>query len=215
MTLDTEDFSARLEKALAQGLPGEPAQMLMTNPGRARFKEKPTSEHKLAGVMALLFPRDNQPHILFMQRTEGEGLRHSGQISFPGGRHETSDASILATALRETYEEVGVETAAVKVIGGLTPLYIPVSNFMVHPFIGWLEREPDFVAEQHEVAEIIVVPLAHLLKPEIRGVTEIKVNEELTLEDVPFYDLFGRVLWGATAMISSELIELIKREFSA
>jgi len=181
---------------------------------RALDGESPPQEAKAAAVMLLLFCKDNEPHVVYMQRTEGVGLKHSGQISFPGGRVEAQDENLVAAALRETHEEVGVSPDIVNVIGKLTPLYVPVSNFLVHPFVGWLEAEPDFVAEPREVADIMVVSLAHLQNPANRGFTDLEVTQDMRIENLPYYDLFGRVLWGATAMITSELLEIHAGEFS-
>jgi len=208
------DFPERLEFALNGVLPGVSAQMHMAMRGRDKLKTPADTDRKDAAVIVLLFLRDDVPHILYMRRTEAEGLRHSGQISFPGGRAEESDADLKATALRETSEEVGVDPDAVRVIGSLTSLYIPVSNFMVHPFVGWLDEEPEFTPEPLEVAEIIVAPLRHLQDPANRVVDRLEVKPGMWLEDVPYYDLFGQVLWGATAMITSELLELIKTQVS-
>jgi 8-oxo-dGTP pyrophosphatase MutT (NUDIX family) len=134
--------------------------------------------------------------------------RHSGQISFPGGKLEDSDPSPAFAALRETEEEIGVEMNKVNLLGKLTDLYIPVSNFLVYPFVGFMEEEPVFRRQESEVASIVESPLDHLLTPETRGVTHLSIQNGLTIPDVPYFDVDGHVVWGATAMMLNEFLEL-------
>ena len=117
--------------------------------------------------------------------------------------------SVEHTALREAREEVGVDAAQVQVLGRLSSLYIPVSNFLVHPYVGWLDEKPDLTPEESEVAEILEIPLPHLQRNKTIGETSIQVGEDLTIDNVPYYDLFGHVLWGATAMMTSELLDIV------
>lgn len=159
-----------------------------------------------AGVMLLLYPRDGAPHIILIRRT-GTVLHHKDQIGFPGGRLEAGEEP-LAAALRETEEEVGVPRDRIAVAGRLTPLYIPPSNFCVHPFVGSLAEGPVFVPELSEVAEIIEVPFARLtddaaVRTEAWTLRGAKV-------DVPFYAFGEHKIWGATAMILAELLAVLK-----
>ena len=162
-----------------------------------------------AAVLLALFPKDGEWHIVFIERNASDRDHHGGQISFPGGKAEPTDGSMLATALREAEEEVGIGAGQVNVLGGLTELYIPVSNFQVHPFLGYLEAAPSYQLQLEEVNAVIEAPLSHFRQPGVRQVTDIRINAQITLKNVPYFDLHGRVLWGATAMMLNELLEIL------
>ncbi len=194
-----------LKERLAQGLPGNAAQELMG----ARVKEMPAAVPDTArpsAVLSLLFLHNDTLHTLLIERT-ADGRAHSGQISFPGGRYETADNDLETTALREANEEVGIVPADVEILGGLTPLYIPVSNFIVHPFVGYSDRQPVYSLSSNEVARIIEMPLDELLHPERKTRVEVTSPVDKTFRRaVPAYKLTdGSIIWGATAMIISEL----------
>lgn len=187
---------------------GRAAQLKMAPAPRPiqRAPQRPGNP-RIGAVMVLLYCRFGELHITLTRRPDG--LRdHSGQVSFPGGKQEP-DETLPQTALRETFEEVGIVPAAVTVIGELTPLYIPPTDFEVHPFVGWHSGQPRFVRNHAEVAEILEVPLTHLLSPVARR------HEKWTFSgyelDVPFYDVEGNKVWGATAMMLSEFLERWKR----
>lgn len=195
----------RLKRQLVEPLPGRAAQERMT--GRLRpLPDIIPDNAKDSAVLQLLFPLNNELHLLLMRRTE-DGRAHSGQISFPGGRHEPQDASFMMTALREAEEEVGIVASEVEVLGALTPLYIPVSYFMVHPFVAWSERRPDYLPSKSEVSQIIEVPIAHLFSAGNKITTEVKPSSMPgVVFNVPAYSLpDGNFIWGATAMMLAEL----------
>ena len=157
---------------------------------------------RLAAVLTLLYPQDEQIHLILTRRLAS--LRdHSGQISFPGGRRDPEDASFAATALRESCEELGLCDAPIEILGQLAPLYIPPTNFEAHPIIGWLDAPPTLVPNPDEVAEVIAMPLAWLLDD------AHKRSEPWTFAggvfDVPYYLIAGHKVWGATAIMLSEL----------
>ena len=133
-----------------------------------------------------------------------ESDRHSGQISFPGGKMESFEDSPVQTALREAREEIGVD-AELEILGSLTPLYIPVSNFHVYPIIAWSEKDPGFIIQPDEVDELIELDLDLLFNPDLKTTKDIAVLSSLVLENVPVYEMHGMVIWGATAMMLSEL----------
>jgi 8-oxo-dGTP pyrophosphatase MutT (NUDIX family) len=164
-----------------------------------------------SAVLQLLFPKNGEPHLLFIRRTE-DGRAHSGQISFPGGRHEPEDASFMITALREAEEEVGIIGSEVEVLGALTPLYIPVSFFMVHPFVAWSSRQPHYLPSRDEVSEILEISLAHLFDDANKITTEVRPSSMPGLVlNVPAYSLpDGSFIWGATAMMLAELEAILK-----
>ena len=164
-----------------------------------------------SAVLCLLFPIDGELHVLLMKRREDK-TAHSGQVSFPGGSYESTDADFKATALREAQEEVGIVSADVDILGALTPLYIPVSNFNVYPYVGFAKQRPLYNLSQNEVSYIIEVPLSSLLHADRKTVTDVvspavpnvirKINA-YKLED-------DTIIWGATAMIISELEVLLE-----
>lgn len=198
-----------LKERLAQPLPGTGAHELMA----ARVKPMPNLipfDARPSAVLSTLFMHKNTLHTLLIKRAE-DGKAHSGQVSFPGGRQELSDADLAATALREAYEEVGIIPAEVEILGGLTPLYIPVSNFIVHPFIGYTARRPSYRINNKEVARIIEIPLQELLHPDRKTKIEVTSPADASfIRTVPAYTLpDGTVIWGATAMIFSEFQVLL------
>lgn len=156
-----------------------------------------------SGVMMLIFPKENVWHTLFMLRPENQGV-HSSQLSFPGGKKEESDDSILETALRETFEEVGVMVTKDKVIGALSEVYIPPSHFLVQPFVSVLESEPLWNANEDEVSELIIHPLEYFLQDNIIEVKEIFIPKYEQTLSVPSFQIQGKTLWGATAMMIQE-----------
>jgi hypothetical protein len=117
--------------------------------------------------------------------------------------------------MRESQEEIGITSTSVEILGALTDLYIPVSNFHVFPFVGYYPKEPSFIAQETEVAGILEVPLRLLASPETRQLTTIKLAKGFKLNQVPYYDIYGHTLWGATAMIVSEFLEVLRNTKSA
>jgi len=182
------------------------AQMKMTPSGRENHRrpEKPGSA-RLGGVLVLLFPIDGELQLVLTRRRDDLNS-HAGQMSFPGGRHEPHE-TLLMTALRETEEEIGVPASTLEVIGELTPLYIPPSDFEVHPFVAWHNNgsRPHFSPNPGEVAEIVEVPLRHLLDPTSR--LEQPWDFRGHSINVPYYAVGDHKVWGATAMMLSELVE--------
>lgn len=162
---------------------------------------------KKAAVMSLIFPRYNELHMAFMLRKSYPGV-HSNQISFPGGKIEGTDANFLAAALRETNEEFGVEPKEIEVLRELTQVYIPPSNFLVQPFLGWSEKELKFIPEQSEVERIIEIPLELVLSDEFVGSKMLTTSYANNIE-VPIFKFGEEVIWGATAMMLSEIKDLL------
>lgn len=122
---------------------------------------------------------------------------------------EQSDDTMLQTALRETEEEVGIPRNGVQILGKLSELYIPVSNFQVHPFVGVLDQQPTYTLQEEEVSRVIEVPISHFQNETSRRVIDIQVNRHLSMKNVPYFDVEGKILWGATAMMISELVEAL------
>jgi len=161
---------------------------------------------KKAGVLILLYPKEEQTFFVLIHR--GFGGVHSSQISFPGGKFEKTDNDLLQTAIRETEEEIGIEQEKIKIIKKISELYVPPSNFLISPFIGFLENEPKFVPQQDEVAEIIEVSLSDFLNINTTF-DNVKASYNNYI-NVPTYNIQGKIIWGATAMILSELKDIFE-----
>ena len=198
-----------IRQKLKQSLPGREAQLHMA-PGLRRHYKDPSVDATVACVLVLLYPKDKEWHLTLIQRMPHPKDRHSGQISFPGGRLEVDDPSLEAGALREAEEEVGVPREDIQLLGRLTELYIPVSNFLVHPFVGFLENEPTFIPQEAEVKEILEIPLSELSKDVNKKKMDMPGGRNIILKNVPYYDFFGNVVWGATAMMLSEFEQVLK-----
>jgi 8-oxo-dGTP pyrophosphatase MutT (NUDIX family) len=132
-------------------------------------------------------------------------------VGFPGGKMEPSDPDILFTALREAEEEIGIDAGKVEVLGCLSDLFIPTSNFLVTPVVGLIQEKPNFVPEQREVARIITTEVISLFHPEVRKQTQLAVGGGMYL-DTPYFAVEEEVVWGATAMILSELIQVLDQK---
>jgi len=192
-------------------MPGQDAQIEMSHVLRRTDQPAPANA-QLAGVMILLYPEDGVWKVVFTQRASKYAHdKHKGQMSFPGGKMEPSDRDLVETAKRETQEEIGVAAALIHTLGQLTDLYIPVSNFKVQPVVGYVEVQPEFVLEENEVAELVSLDVASLCSNEIRKTKDISISKQMTLKRVPYFDIQGKVVWGATAMILNEFVTLIKQ----
>jgi len=160
-----------------------------------------------AAVLILLYPKAGSDHILFTVRSN-RVEHHKGQISFPGGAVHAADADLAITALRETYEEVGVATDAVEVLGRLDDM-VTISNFRVTPFVGVLHGGPqEFVPSPVEVAEVLEIPIAHLLDS-ANVVAERHERNGQMLQGIA-YVYEGHRIWGATARMLTEYLDLLR-----
>jgi len=181
---------------------------------RATAKEIITSgkEVRKAATLLLCYEKNNEVHFILTKRTDYEGT-HGGQISFPGGKLEQNENAFEA-ALRETNEEIGVESTEIKIIQELTQLYIPPSNMLVTPFIGYIKSAPTFFPDSKEVERIIEIKISDLLNDDLVKVKKVKVGKlsktPLRIE-VPYFDFDNETVWGATAMILSEVKEILKK----
>jgi 8-oxo-dGTP pyrophosphatase MutT (NUDIX family) len=159
-----------------------------------------------AGVLITLLPHDGAPAVVLTVRRD-HLPDHAGQISFPGGQRE-GEETLRDTALREAHEEIGLSPVSVEVRGALTPLYIPPSNFCVHPFVGTVERTASLRPTDDEVRRVLRVPLTHLLAPSTRQVETRRLAG--TDVEVPYYDASGHTVWGATAMMLAEFLAVVR-----
>jgi len=160
--------------------------------------------------MAVFYPNDQHlTHLVLILRKTYRGI-HSNQVGFPGGRVEVYDKNLKHTALRETEEEVGISKDDVRVIKKLTKLYIPPSDFWVHPYVGIIDKTPILKPQESEVEKILEVNLDDFLDEENLIIQKLSTSYASEIE-VPAYMLNGHVVWGATAMMLSELKELLKK----
>ncbi len=162
-----------------------------------------------AAVMMLFYPKNDQTHLVLILRNSYSGV-HSSQIAFPGGKVELDDESLAHTALRETHEEIGIHPNQIKVIKAFTEIYIPPSNFLVAPFLGISHCELTFTEQIEEVAGIVELPLTELLKDETVVIRKMNTSYGDNIE-VPSFKIDEHYVWGATAMMLSELKEVLKK----
>ena len=204
------ELQRKISNTLKENLPGLTSQLKMAPSVRFSgngFTENSDKAVKSA-VLFLLIPDLISYSTVLIERNIYPGA-HSGQISLPGGKYEQSDLSLEVTALRETHEEIGVSRDKIKILGSLTKLYIPVSNFIIQPFIGLLEDDPVFTPEPKEVQSIIKINLNKLFSKENRKIKTFSRDEHSIT--APYYEANGFHIWGATAMILSELGDVLKR----
>ncbi|MBI1288594.1 MAG: NUDIX domain-containing protein [Flavobacteriales bacterium] len=207
-----DELTARLQERLTSPLPGLKAQLRMASNMRVKAAQNynpDTSNAKIGAVLIALFPDEKGAvRTVLMKRPDYDGT-HSGQISFPGGKMEDADANVVQTALREADEEVNIKPEEVKVIGQLTNLYIPPSNFLVHPVLGILEKPPLLIPDEHEVQSIHIPEISYLLRDDIIEEKDIILSSGFKMR-TPYFLVDGHTVWGATAMMLAELKEIMR-----
>ena len=162
-----------------------------------------------SAVLVLLFPDQGQLKTVFIKRSVYNGV-HSGQISFPGGQYETTDDSFEATALRETNEEIGVPGDKIQMIGQLTDFYIPPSNFLVKVYVGYTSQKPEYIPDKKEVQSVVEVNVEDLYDGNNITQKEFYSTSRNGVVNAPTYVISGVEIWGATAMIVSELLDVLR-----
>ncbi len=199
----------RLRRLLQESdLPGRPAQLSMAPRSGSLYAQVPTAARP-AAVMLLLFPDGEDWHFVLIRRRAHPLDPHSAQVGLPGGKQEPGE-SLLAAAMREMQEETGVSLSPEEVLGPLTPLYVNVSRFLIHPFVGLKPTKPSFSKADDEVDALFYVPLSQLLDGSFQRKCDLRVRGHL-LCDVPYFAFSNQVVWGATAMILSEFRTLLRR----
>jgi 8-oxo-dGTP pyrophosphatase MutT (NUDIX family) len=204
-----EELIALLSAKLKEELPGDLAHFDMTSRARVTTNDylKRGNKHKLSAVTISLF-YDDQWKLTLMKRPDYDGV-HSGQIALPGGKMELGDETLLATAIREWQEETGAGIHEAHILGELSKVYIPVSNYLVHPFVAVLEDVPIWNPDSREVQRILTPTLEELFSPEAKTTRKIPVGPNMWV-NAPCYLVENEILWGATAMIVRELELLLK-----
>lgn len=199
----------QLENRLSEPLPGKEAHLRMSPQpvDLKRFEPKLPENHRKSGVLILLYPEAGGSYFPLIKRPEYPGV-HSGQVAFPGGKMEPEDETIIQTALREAEEEIGIDRSKVTILGNLSDLFIPTSNFLVSPVVGFTDQQPDLIPEEKEVSRIISTELLRLFDPRAKKQKVLELRPNLLL-DTPYFEIDGEIVWGATAMILSELIHIL------
>jgi len=196
-----------LKEALGGKLPGADAHRKMLPEGRV-LRTPDLSTVKPSSVLLLIFPENDQLFVCLTKRPASM-RHHPGQISFPGGKAEKEDLSAEMTALREAREEIGIDISSIEILGKLSDFYVYVSEFSIQPFLAWVDQKPDFKVNTEEVEALILLPLTDFLSEETISETDIgTITGPLRIK---YYPYNGEFIWGATAMILSELIEILKR----
>ena len=205
--IDIGTLIEKLKNNCKGTLPGEKAQNMMLPKSRVDVKFPKTTEHAIpSAVLILLYPNNDDINFILTERTN-EVQHHKGQISLPGGSWENGE-HLSETALRETEEEIGIPADEIEIISELTPLFVKVTGYMIHPFIGYVTEKPNIIPDPNEVNNVFTATISDLMNP-ISTKTELWTIRE-TPVDVPFYKLDKYKVWGATAMILSEFKHCIK-----
>lgn len=203
------EFYEFLKSRSKKKLPGREAQMKMSpvplDPDVVLPRRSSDTAHPSSVLIALFPEEDEDLHVIFTLRTES--IRHAGQISFPGGRTEGGE-SLIETALRETEEEVGIKRTKIEIACNLTPLYLHRTDNQITPYVGFLEKRPHLKPNPAEVKEAFTTPIRKLVSEENFVVEKWKLSN--AIYKVPYWNIHSVPLWGATAMMMSELLELFK-----
>lgn len=201
-----------IEKAIANSHPdGWVSEMSSSKLVRPRTRPKDLlGDGRHAAVMLLIFPSPNSDSDSLqtvLTRRKDDLQHHPGQISLPGGRHE-EDETIEQTAIREVEEEIGIDRNSIETLGSLNSVYVPPSDFIVTPFVGWLSNEPTFVLQADEVAEVIRVPIAHFFDRSNRR--KSSVANDTKDREVPWFSIPQHQVWGATAIIIDDFVHRLE-----
>ncbi len=208
--MDNSTFRERIRLKLLEALPGEVSHQKMSPLNRPITSEalKSITDYRESAVAIVLFESNDCMECVLTQRPEYDGT-HSGQISFPGGKKEDSDEHLEATARRECEEEIGVQLTLEHLIGALSPVYIPVSRFLVLPYLYFLPSTPIFLPDAHEVAEIFTFPLFDLKNEQLISTMDLKQTNGDVYRNVPYFNLNNKKVWGATALMLSEMKDIL------
>ncbi|MFN5912125.1 MAG: NUDIX hydrolase [Bacteroidota bacterium] len=201
-----------LRHQVEQNLPGEMAHIPMAPVSRplSSMALKGAGDYRRSAVAVVLRTNDDGASLILIQRPDYEGA-HSGQISFPGGKMDDTDSSSEETARRECYEEIGLQLGNDALIGKLTDVYIPVSKFLVHPYLYFDQSTADYLLDEREVTEILSFPVHQLISSSSISKMDIKTPQGMLIREVPCFLHGQKKIWGATALVMNELREILLR----
>jgi 8-oxo-dGTP pyrophosphatase MutT (NUDIX family) len=206
------DFFDQLKKEIQLNLPGEQAHLAMspTNRPLSSLALKHTETIRESAVAVVLFREKEVIHCYLTQRSDYDG-KHGGQISFPGGKKDPTDIDLLETARRECFEEIGIAMHEGELLGELTEVFIPVSSFLVKPFVFFHTDKPTTFRNEREVAEIFTFPLVQLMNESIVKKMEINLPDGTIYRNIPYFEINSKKVWGATALILNELKTVLQK----
>jgi len=202
-----------IKQKLQLPLPGMISHLKMAPPHRAHeiINQLDNAENaKKSAVLILFFHEHNELKMIVIRRSVYVGI-HSGQIAFPGGRYEEEDLEVKTTALREIEEEIGIPREKIEILGRLSDIYVPPSNFLISVFVGYLAERPEYNIDEREVDEVIEIPFSEFYKPDTVKEKDFYVNSIKAADNAPYYDVSNAQIWGASAMVISELLDMLKQ----
>ncbi|MDT8412590.1 MAG: CoA pyrophosphatase [Vicingaceae bacterium] len=203
-----ELFKTYISEKFKYPLPGIKTHLEAAPHRKADVDELAKKQARQSGVLILFYEKNFTLHTVLIERAINNST-HSGQIAFPGGKKEEHDADLIETALREANEEIGIVREHVEVIGKLTDVFIPVSNFLVAPVIGFIDYTPTFTLQISEVYDVVEVEVQTLIHPNTFQQQTVKLSDGVQLK-VPCFVVNKQIVWGATALMINELRYLIK-----
>lgn len=210
--MTAHNFLTSFQQTLEHGLPGEEAHQLLMPLKRplSSVAKSNTLDYRESAVGIVLHPFKDSIHCILIRRPSYDGA-HSGQISFPGGKRDPEDIDLEFTARRECLEEIALPHRHAELIHPLTEVFIPVSKFSVQPYVFFTDELPELTPDEREVEEIISFDLFDLTRHTEIPRTSIPINAGFTMKDVPYFDIHGHIVWGATAMMLAEMKVLLER----
>lgn len=196
---------------LLETLPGAEAHARMAHAVRkVEPNPDPQTTRNAAVLLTLFEKKPGDWYIIFIRRGSSHHRdKHAGQIGFPGGKAEPGDPDLMYTAMREAEEEIAIDLSGVDVLGSLSPLYITVSKFLVHPYLAYSWKPPVLSPQESEVEEILEIPLSLFLHNGTRQETRIRLSQGIVLNHVPSFQIKEHTIWGATAMILNEFLDIL------
>jgi 8-oxo-dGTP pyrophosphatase MutT (NUDIX family) len=193
-------------------LPGMDSHLKMAPPQRLESLRNGLDQKENAqksAVMMLFFVEDEDLKMIVIRRSNYVGI-HAGQIAFPGGRHEEEDGNVEVTAFREIEEEIGIKRDKIELLGRLSDIYVPPSNFLISIFVGFLDEKPVYQRQEREVAEVIEIPLREFFDSNVIKTKDFYVNSLKASANAPYFDVTNAEIWGASAMVIQELLDILK-----
>ena len=210
--MHSDQFLEIFKRIAEKGLPGDEAHLTLMPVKRltARKAKAKNQLYRKSAVAAILYPSEESIHCILIQRPSYDGV-HGGQVSFPGGKMDDTDRNLEHTARRECFEEVNLPIDSGVFVTTLSEVYIPVSNFMVQPYIFFVDDLPPLSPDFREVESILSFDLFSLLNESILKTTSIEMGKGFKQKDVPYFDIENKIVWGATAMMLAEIKAILQK----